>query len=144
MAKKQIFKHSFTTKEAPKVQSVDQSLKDAVKQHQQGNLQRAGMLYSKILEMHPDHPDALNLMGVVQSQSGYHETAEQMITKAISINSNNPEYYNLGMMRILLIKYDCSPPPATPGWLTIICSTNVLPDRGIPTINRGRVDSTEI
>ncbi|QTA90106.1 tetratricopeptide repeat protein [Desulfonema magnum] len=73
---------------------MDKELNKAIQYHQAGQLQQAEEIYKKILEIHPNHPDALHLLGVAAHQVGNNEKAVNLIAKAIQLNPDNPNYYN--------------------------------------------------
>ena len=64
-------------------------LQEAVVLHQQGRLQEASQIYEGLLKADPKHFDALHMLGVIAYQTKNHQTAVDLIGKAISINSNN-------------------------------------------------------
>ncbi len=75
------------------------ALHQAVSYHQSGDMEKAEAIYRQILNIYPDHPDALHLCGVVLQQRGEHEEAARLIRKAIEINPNEASYYsNLGVV----------------------------------------------
>lgn len=74
--------------------SVAAELDRALRHHQAGELEAANAIYSRILETHPRHPDALNLAGVIAHQTGNQEAAVRLIEQAIAINGTNASYYN--------------------------------------------------
>ena len=74
--------------------NINENFKIAFHYHQDGNLQEAERLYREILRVHPDHPFALHLFGVLSCQVGNHDIAIECIRKSISINENNPDAYN--------------------------------------------------
>jgi tetratricopeptide (TPR) repeat protein len=60
------------------------ALDQALQFHQSGNLKQAESLYGKILQQHPGHPDALNLLGVMANQVGQPEVAIDLIRQAVA------------------------------------------------------------
>jgi tetratricopeptide (TPR) repeat protein len=58
--------------------------------HQRGELERARILYEQILEMAPEHFDALHLSGVIAAQTKNPQKAADLIAKAIKINPSHP------------------------------------------------------
>jgi len=77
---------------------ADRYLADAYAAHQQGDLVRAADLYSRVLEAHPDDPDALNLLGLVQLQRERPRDAVPFLRRADHAAPGNPETaYNLGL-----------------------------------------------
>ncbi len=73
---------------------LEETLYQAVHHHRSGELDRARRLYEKILEIFPEHADALNLLGVIAHQTGNHDKAVQSISKAIRIEPLIPHFYN--------------------------------------------------
>jgi Flp pilus assembly protein TadD len=65
---------------------VGEVLDLALANHRAGRLDAAGCLYRKFLRRQPDHLEALHLLGVVAHQTGEHDTAIDLIGKAIAIN----------------------------------------------------------
>ncbi len=77
--------------------STEQMLTLAMQQHQSGDLQQAVMLYQQILQIQPNHADALHLLGVISAQQTQYLQAVDYIKRAIAINPNVAAYYvNLG------------------------------------------------
>jgi tetratricopeptide (TPR) repeat protein len=72
---------------------------EAVSHHQARRFQQAEQLYERILSHDPSHTDALHLLGLVAYQQGDNPKAIQLISQAISANSNKPHYFfNLGLV----------------------------------------------
>ena len=66
--------------------------------HQNGNLAHAQELYEEVLNLQPNHFDALHFLGVIAYQAGNSTLAVKLIDKAIAINpSNAVSYSNRGM-----------------------------------------------
>ncbi|HWR00433.1 MAG TPA: tetratricopeptide repeat protein [Chlorobaculum sp.] len=66
--------------------------------HRQGQIAQAQTLYGKLLEIRPDHADALHLLGVAAYQTGNHRKAVELIGKSIAIFPDNAVFhYNLGI-----------------------------------------------
>ena len=61
--------------------------------HQQEKLEEAIALYAAFLADHPEHFDALHLMGLASGQAGRMEEAEAFFRKAISIKSDFSQIY---------------------------------------------------
>ena len=61
--------------------------------HQKGQLAEAQRVYRKVLKLHPEHFDALNMLGVIAAQSKNHLQAVELIGRAIEINPNIAESY---------------------------------------------------
>ncbi|HEV8518186.1 MAG TPA: tetratricopeptide repeat protein [Burkholderiales bacterium] len=73
---------------------VPDALQAAIAHHQAGRLSQAEAHYLKILEVEPNHPDALHYLGVIASQAGKHAIAAEFINKAIRANPSSPTYHN--------------------------------------------------
>ena len=76
--------------------SIPKAIQAALEHHQAGRLPQAEALYRQILQVAPNHPDALHLLGVIARQDGKNEIAVELITKAISVNPSSSMYCNLG------------------------------------------------
>jgi tetratricopeptide (TPR) repeat protein len=75
--------------------NLQQILLEAISWHQKGDLERASSVYARVLELEPEHFDALHLLGVIAIQCGEPERAVELIGKAIRINPNSTAaYYN--------------------------------------------------
>lgn len=75
----------------------ERSLQEAIALHQEGRLDEAQTLYRKILESHPKHADALNLLATISLQKGDFRPAITLLHKAISLQPKRADYYsNLG------------------------------------------------
>jgi predicted O-linked N-acetylglucosamine transferase (SPINDLY family) len=81
--------------------------------HQRGDLNAAGKIYTKILELQPLHFDALQLNGLLLGQSGKHEEAVKYLQAALDINPNESAvnnnigitFHNLGMHELAIESY---------------------------------------
>lgn len=73
-------------------------LQQAISLHQQGQLQNAAALYNQILQIEPEHGDALHLLGVVHLQCEDHSKALAFISRAIANElATDIAYNNLGV-----------------------------------------------
>jgi tetratricopeptide (TPR) repeat protein len=82
-------------------------LLDAVRLHQQGRLNKAAVLYDRILRADPRHPDALHLSGLVAHQRGDHHRAHELIAAAIGVKDAQPAFHNsLGTVLLTLDRAD--------------------------------------
>jgi tetratricopeptide (TPR) repeat protein len=78
-------------------QTTEQALGLAMRHHGAGRLRQAEAIYQQILDNAPDHPVALQLLGIVTYQAGNSEDAIELITKALTIKPDYAEAnYNLG------------------------------------------------
>lgn len=77
--------------------SIDETLSQAVASHRAGHLAEAEAGYAQVLATHPDHPDALHLLGVVSHRLGRSEEAIRLLTRAADLTPNlAPLFFNLG------------------------------------------------
>jgi len=72
----------------------EQSLELAVQHHSAGRLPEAEQIYRQILQVEPEQPVALHLLGVLAHQVGNNEAARELIAKAIAIKPDYPEAHN--------------------------------------------------
>lgn len=73
------------------------TLQEAIKAHNAGDLKTAERLYKKILRANPLYFDALHLLGVCEFQKGNYSLSHQLIQRALAIKVNIPEaHFNLG------------------------------------------------
>ena len=71
--------------------TIQQALDLAVQHHTAGRLPQAESIYNQILQSDPDQPVALHLLGVIAHQVGKHDTAVDLITKALAIKPDFAE-----------------------------------------------------
>jgi len=84
-------------KTQPSDLSISQVIQVAREHHQAGRLSQAEAIYQQILQVAPNHPDALHLSGLIALRGGKNEIAVGLISRAIRENPSNPTYYiNLG------------------------------------------------
>lgn len=72
-------------------------LQKAIQHHQEGNVVVAETVYNQVLQLDPEQPDALHLMGVIRHQTGDHRAAIDLIKRSVKRKSSNADAYsNLG------------------------------------------------
>lgn len=77
--------------------TLDEALALAVRAHQAAQLDAAELIYRRILEVTPEHPDALNFLGVLTHQRGDSDGAIALIRRAIAHDATLPDrHVNLG------------------------------------------------
>ncbi|HWY85822.1 MAG TPA: hypothetical protein VNX28_03805, partial [Gemmataceae bacterium] len=62
--------------------TISEALTIAIEHHQGGRLQVAEQIYRQILQVDPNQPDALHLLGVIASVLGHVEIAIKYIGKS--------------------------------------------------------------
>ena len=73
------------------------TLAEALRHHEAGELEKAAALYQAILTKTPDQADALHLLGVLTHQRGDAEAALGLLRRAIAQNPDMPSFHgNLG------------------------------------------------
>ncbi len=72
----------------------DQSLELAVQHHSAGRFPEAEQIYRQVLQIEPEQPIALHLLGVLALQVGNNEAACDLIAKAIAIKPDYAEAHN--------------------------------------------------
>jgi predicted O-linked N-acetylglucosamine transferase (SPINDLY family) len=86
---------------------IEQALQTAVAHHQAGRLVEASQIYQQVLAVHPNHPDALHLLGLLSRRAGNGPMALSLLKQAVLINPNQAEYRNnLGITLLELGQVD--------------------------------------
>jgi predicted TPR repeat methyltransferase len=79
--------------------SVDEAVALAILLQKNEQLDEAQALYARILELFPDHPDALHFAGVLAQQQGRSDAAIALIEKSLAIAPERADCYsNLGIV----------------------------------------------
>ena len=73
---------------------VSKLLQQGLTFHQQGNLTEAQVIYEQILNIQPDHFDALQLLGVLSAQIKKYSKAVEFLSKALKINPKHAKVCN--------------------------------------------------
>jgi predicted TPR repeat methyltransferase len=74
--------------------TLPQAIQLAIQHHQAGRLRKAVAIYQQILQVQPDHADALHLSGLVNHQLGQHDLAYTLIDQAIALNPRAAQFHN--------------------------------------------------
>src|SRR5471032_179335 len=74
--------------------SIRDAMETGLEHHRAGRLSQAEAIYRKILQVTPNHSDALSLLGAIAHQAGKRELAVELIGKAISANPGVANYHN--------------------------------------------------
>ncbi len=86
---------------------ITAQLERALEHHREGRLREAQAIYEGVLQITPNHPDALNLLGAIALDAGKHERAEGLIRRAIEIHPDAAAYHNnLGEALSALRRFD--------------------------------------
>ncbi len=82
-----------TNHNSAEVLTVDVALLQAIEHHGAGRLNEAEVLYRRILQENPAHPDANHNLGVLLVQTGHIETALALFKAALEANPNYDQYW---------------------------------------------------
>jgi tetratricopeptide (TPR) repeat protein len=74
--------------------SLEQTLSLALQHHAAGRLPNAERTYHQILQADPDHPVALQYLGVIAHQVGKHDIAVDLLTKALAVAPDYADAHN--------------------------------------------------
>lgn len=86
-----------TEPQPPAEMSLADGLVYATRLHREGQLDAAEILYRRVLDVAPDHADALHFLGVLIHQRGDSDTAIELIRRSIAIDPALADrYVNLG------------------------------------------------
>ena len=92
---------------APHCADIGKELSRALELHRSGDIGRAETGYRAVLQVDPGHPDALHLLGMIESQKGNLHAAVDLIRQAIANFSGSDIFYsNLGNALSRLNRYD--------------------------------------
>ncbi len=72
---------------------IGRELQQAVQCHKAGQFESAEQGYRKILQIMPDHADALHLLGLIYGEMGALQRAKELIKRAIKIDEGEPVFY---------------------------------------------------
>ena len=71
--------------EQPPTLTVPQALDLAVAHHKAGRLTEAETLYQQVLEIEPEEPTAIHMLGLLAHQTGQHNLAIELIGRALEL-----------------------------------------------------------
>lgn len=79
--------------------TIQERLHQALANQQAGKLDEAAAAYKEILRVDSAHPDALHLLGLIESKHGNHDQAVNLIQQAVSVVPSSPVMLsNLGVV----------------------------------------------
>ena len=91
----------------PRELDLDTAMQIAIKMHQADDLESARKIYTRVLKVVPEHPAALNFLGVLEHQSDHSELGLTLINRAIEAA---PDYIdainNLGTIYRSIDRYE--------------------------------------
>jgi tetratricopeptide (TPR) repeat protein/SAM-dependent methyltransferase len=69
----------------------------ALASHRAGDTEAAARLYRQVLDLHPEQPDALNLLAAIDMEGEHYASAAELLRRAIAVSDGVPQYHcNLG------------------------------------------------
>ena len=74
--------------------TIAQAMQIGRSHHQAGRLPEAERICQSILQADPNHPDALNLLGIIAHQAEKYGLSVELIEKAIRHQPSNPDFLN--------------------------------------------------
>lgn len=80
---------------AESVEALNEALGAGMRLHLDGELLRAEHIYRKVLEVFPDLPEALYLLGLIAQQTGHHGEARKLALRALDARPGNAAYREL-------------------------------------------------
>ncbi|MBM3348005.1 MAG: tetratricopeptide repeat protein, partial [Betaproteobacteria bacterium] len=86
--------HGRTRPPGPSRGKVIDMLRQAVGFHAGGQLAMADHLYRQVLDLDPQHADALHWLGVLEGQSGNLAAAVDLLERAVASNPQDPVAFN--------------------------------------------------
>src|SRR5580704_19266675 len=72
---------------------IESLLDKAILSHEARDLDHAESLYQDVLRAQPDHPEALNLLGLVLQDRGKSEASIALISRALDADPDFPDAY---------------------------------------------------
>ena len=83
----------------PRELTVDEAVELAIALQKHGQFAPAGELYERVLELTPDHADALHFSGVLAHQQGRTDDAVSLIKRSLALSPNHADAHsNLGIV----------------------------------------------
>ena len=79
--------------------TIQTKLHQALEKQRAGELAEAAETYNEILRIDSAHPDALHLLGLIESSRGNHQQAVALIQQAVTLTPLSPVMHsNLGVV----------------------------------------------
>lgn len=88
--------------------SISMTLQEAFEHHLAGRLHQAQLMCKQVLQVKPNHPDALHRLGLIAHQLGQNELAVELIGKAINAKASPLMYFNQGVVLQALDRLDAA------------------------------------
>jgi Flp pilus assembly protein TadD len=83
----------------PRALTVDEAIALAILLQKQHHLAEAQQLYAGVLDVAPQHPDALHYSGLLAHQQGRTDKAVNLIEQSLALSPNQADWHsNLGIV----------------------------------------------
>ena len=81
--------------------SIDEAMRLATNLHRAGHREDAEKIYTRVLELVPDHADALHFLGILAHEQGRSADAIRLIAQSVALMPDNPGFRsNLGNLML--------------------------------------------
>jgi tetratricopeptide (TPR) repeat protein len=70
------------------------AIEKAIQYHQSGCLEKAEEIYSRLLQLNPNHPELLHVLGIISHQLNEHDESVILLNQAIAVSPTNPFFYS--------------------------------------------------
>jgi tetratricopeptide (TPR) repeat protein len=87
-------KIAATTANGPGAVNIEALITEALRLHEQGNIQAAVDRYNQVLQKEPEHPTALHFIGLAQYQAGQPSAALEAMWRSIKLAPNEAEFFS--------------------------------------------------
>ena len=76
------------------IAGADALFQQALAYHRTGNWTQAEPLYRQVIDLNPNYPDALHLLGVLRNQTGEPAAGAELIRRAVALEPRRIEFHN--------------------------------------------------
>ncbi len=121
--------------------SVSEALQLAMQHHRANHYSKAQQVYNKILESHPNHPDALYGLGILFQQIGQPETAEKLLKTAQKVQPNSAHiWFSLGNLYQTIKQLDAAVDSYQQALILDPDSISILNNLGYALKQKGQIE----
>ena len=87
--------------------TISAAMKLATELHHAGDFESAYKIYERVLEVQPEHPDAIHFMAIMAHQQGQQEDAVRLMTRSIELVPDNAGFHsNLGNLMFACERFE--------------------------------------
>src|SRR6185437_7226570 len=73
---------------------IDRLVAEGARLHRAGNLAEAEQHYVRALQLHPEHAEALHMLGLLALQVRRYDVSIALLERAVRQNASNPTYFH--------------------------------------------------